>query len=37
MLFTIMIEFIKKNFLKNTNRVHFIKKLKDLLLISFKI
>jgi len=37
MLFTLMIDLANKSFLKNTNRVHFVKKIKDLLLVSLKI
>jgi len=37
MLFTLMINFVNKGFLKNMSRVHFVKKMKDLLLISLKI
>ena len=36
MLFTLMIDLIDKGFLKNTDRVHFVKKMRDLLLISLK-
>jgi len=37
MLFTITVNLIKESFLKNTDRVHFIKKIKDLLLTDFKV
>jgi len=37
MLSTPTVNFVSKSFLKNTDRVHFIKKIKDLLLISLKI
>jgi len=37
MLFTLTVNFISKNFLKNTDRVHFTKKMRDLLLVSLKI
>jgi len=37
MLFTLTVNFISESFLKNTDRVHFAKKIKDLLLISLKI
>jgi len=37
MLFTLTVDFIDKNFLKNTDRVHFAKKIRDLLLISLKV
>ncbi len=37
MLFTLMINLTDEGFLKNTDKVHFIKKMKDLLLISLKI
>jgi len=37
MLSTLTVNIVSKNFLKNTDRVHFVKKMKDLLLISLKI
>jgi len=37
MLSTLTVNFVSKSFLKNTDRVHFTKKIKDLLLISLKI
>ncbi len=37
MLSTLMIDLIDKGFLKNTDRVHFAKKMRDLLLTSLKI
>jgi len=37
MLFTLTVNLVNKSFLKNTDRVHFIKKMRDLLLISLKI
>jgi len=37
MLFTLTVDLVSKGFLKNTNEVHFIKKMRDLLLVSLKI
>ncbi len=37
MLFTLTVNLINKSFLKNTDRVHFIKKMRDLLLVSLKV
>ena len=37
MLSTLTVNIVSKNFLKNTDRVHLVKKMKDLLLISLKI
>jgi len=37
MLFTLTVNFVSKSFLKNMSRVHFIKKMRDLLLVSLKI
>jgi len=37
MLLTLTVNLISKNFLKNTDEVHFTKKMKDLLLINLKI
>ncbi len=37
MLSTLTVDLVSKGFLKDTDRVHFAKKMKDLLLISLKI
>ena len=37
MLFTMIINLVKKNFSESTDRVHFIKKIRDLLLTDLKI
>ena len=37
MLSTLTVDLIDKGFLKNTDEVHFAKKMRDLLLISLKI
>ncbi len=37
MLFTLTVNLANKGFLKNTDKVHFTKKMKDLLLVSLKI
>jgi len=37
MLFTLTVDLVSKSFLKNTDKVHFAKKMRDLLLISLKI
>jgi len=37
MLFTLTVNLVSKSFLKNTNEVHFIKKMRDLLLVSLKV
>ena len=36
MLFTLTVNLVSKSFLKNTNEVHFVKKMRDLLLVSLK-
>ncbi len=37
MLSTLTVDFVSKSFSKNTDRVHFAKKMRDLLLVSLKI
>ena len=36
MLFTLTVNLVNKSFLKNTDKVHFTKKMRDLLLVSLK-
>jgi len=36
MLFTLTVDLVDKSFLKDMSEVHFIKKMRDLLLVSLK-